>query len=100
MVRWIATGTALAVLVAGCVHAPPPDRFAYLKVVAEPPGTTVYDNNHFLGTAKILAKQSKALSPGVRYLTFKAPGYFPHDLRLDLPVGETVVRIKLRPIPP
>jgi hypothetical protein len=36
----------------------------------------------------------------VKYLTFKAPGYFPHDLRLPLPTGETTVRIKLRPIPP
>jgi hypothetical protein len=91
---------AVAVAAVGCMHAPPAERFAYLKVVAEPAGTTIYENDHFLGTARILGKQGKALRPGVKYLTFKAPGYFPHDLRLDLPAGETVVQIKLRPIPP
>lgn len=73
---------------------------AYLKVVAEPKQTTVYLNDRFIGSAHLLQKQPKAMTPGVKYLTFKAPGYFPHDLKLVLPVGETSVKIKLRPIPP
>ena len=73
---------------------------AYLKVVAEPNNTTVYSNDRFLGSAHLLEKTPKALPTGVKYLTFKAPGYFPHDLQIKLPVGETTVKVKLRPIPP
>jgi len=84
----------------GCMQAPQKVRMAYLKVVAEPPATTVYVGDHFIGTARILAKQPKALSPGVKYLTFKAHGFFPHDLKLQLPAGDTTVKIKLRAVPP
>jgi hypothetical protein len=84
----------------GCMQTPPETRMAYLKVVAEPAPTTVYIDDRFVGSARLLQKQPKALTPGVKYLTFKAPGYFPHDLRVSLPAGETVVRIKLRPVPP
>jgi hypothetical protein len=48
----------------------------------------------------VLAVQPKSLTPGVKYVTFKAPDYFPHDVRLELPAGETTVKMKLRPIPP
>jgi hypothetical protein len=88
------------VAASGCMNAPKRVRMAYLKVVAEPPGTTVYVGDHFIGTAKLLAKQPKALPPGVKYLTFKAHGYFPHDLKLKLPEGDTTVTIKLRAVPP
>ena len=91
-------GAALAA--AGCMKVPVESKMAYLKVVAQPPVTTVYVSDRFIGSARLLEKQPKALTPGVKYVTFKAPGYFPHDLRLELPKGETVVRIKLRPIPP
>jgi hypothetical protein len=84
----------------GCMTAPPEARVAYLKVVAEPRQTTVYSNDRFMGSAHLLQKQPKALPPGTKYLTFKAPGYFPHDLQIKLPVGETTVKVKLRPIPP
>jgi hypothetical protein len=84
----------------GCIQSPKRVRMAYLKVVAEPPGTTVYVGDHFIGTAKLLAKQPKALPPGVKFLTFKAHGFFPHDLKLKLPEGDTTVKIKLRAVPP
>jgi hypothetical protein len=84
----------------GCMKVPPQNRMAYLKVVAEPATTTVYISDRFIGSARLLQKQPKAVTPGVKYVTFKAPGYFPHDLRLELPVGETSVSIKLRAIPP
>lgn len=85
---------------AGCQTPSPESRMGYLKVLADPPTATVYINDRFIGSAHLLQKQPKALPPGVKYLTFKAPGYFPHDLRLPLPTGETTVKIKLRPIPP
>ena len=84
----------------GCQTPSPESRMGYLKVIAEPATATVYINDRFIGSAHLLQKQPKALPPGVKYLTFKAPGYFPHDLRLPLPTGETTVNIKLRPIPP
>jgi hypothetical protein len=85
---------------AGCMTVPPEAKMGYLRVVAEPATTTVYINDRFIGSAHLLAKQPKALPPGVKYLTFKAPGYFPHDLRVPLPAGETTVKIKLRKVPP
>jgi hypothetical protein len=93
---WLIAGLAAT----GCQKAPVQARMAYLKVVAQPNTTTVYVNDRFVGSARLLQKQPKALTPGVKYLTFKAPGHFPHDLRMPLPTGETVVNIKLRPIPP
>jgi hypothetical protein len=97
--RWL-LGACGALAAVGCMTVPPESRMAYLKVVAQPPATTVYVSDRFIGSARLLQKQPKALTPGVKYVTFKAPGHFPHDLRLDLPKGETVVQIKLRPIPP
>ena len=90
----------LVVVVSGCQTLPPESRLAYLKVVAEPNNTTVYSNDRFVGSAHLLQKQPKALPTGVKYLTFKAPGYFPHDVQIKLPAGETTVKVKLRPIPP
>lgn len=95
MVALVATGA-----LASCISAAPPrDTFAELRVIAEPDSTVVYFGGRFVGTARNLAKQPAAVRPGVVYATLKAPGYFPHDLRLDLPAGETQVKIKLRPIP-
>jgi hypothetical protein len=99
--KWLSSLQLLAAIAAsGCIKAPPAPRVAYLKVVAEPRQTTVYSNDRFLGSAHLLQKQPKALPPGVKYLTFKAPGYFPHDLQIKLPAGETTVKVKLRAIPP
>ena len=90
----------LGLAATSCVQTRQHVRLAFLKVVAEPPATTVYVGDRFIGTARILAKQPKALPPGVKYLTFKAPGYFPHDLKIELPQGDTTVKIKLRAVPP
>lgn len=88
-----------ALLASACMQPPPPPKVAKLKVIAEPANTTVYINDRFVGTARILAKKAKRLKPGVKYITFKAPGHFPHDVRLKLEPGETKVKMKLRPIP-
>jgi hypothetical protein len=69
-------------------------------VVAEPNTTSVYVNDRFVGSARLLAVKPAVMRPGVKYVTFTAPGYFPHDIRLELPSGTTSIAIKLRPIPP
>src|SRR3972149_9214900 len=83
-----------------CVRQAPPPQTAKLRVIAVPDSTTVYVNDRYIGSAKVLASQPRSLVPGVKYVTFKAPGHFPHDVRLELPSGLTTVEIKLRPIPP
>jgi len=97
-------GVAAALLaVGGCTPlespapGPPP---AELAVVAEPETASVYVNERFAGTATVLAARPEKLVPGVHFVTIRAPGFFPHDLRLELPPGRTTVRIRLRPIPP
>jgi hypothetical protein len=96
------TGPALlgALLLGGCYSDIPPPQTAKLRVVAEPATTTVYLDDLYIGSARVLAGQPKALTPGVKYLTFKAPAHFPHDVRVDLPAGTTTITMKLRPIPP
>lgn len=91
-------GVALA-CVAACATVPVRPTPAQLRVIAEPETASVYVNDQFVGSARALAQRPKPMPPGVKFVTFQAPGYFPHDVRLDLPAGETTVRIKLRAIP-
>lgn len=86
--------------VSACGGAPVPTGPASLKVKAEPNTTSVYVNDRFVGSARVLAIKPAVMRPGVKYVTFTAPGHFPHDLRLVLPSGTTSIAIKLRPIPP
>jgi hypothetical protein len=89
----------LGLLGSGCYSQVLP-QVAKLRVIAEPKTTTVYVDDQYIGSARVLAVQPKAMRPGVKYLTFKAPDYFPHDVRVDLPAGETTIEMKLRKIPP
>jgi hypothetical protein len=96
-------GCAVALVLlygAACYRTAPPPRMASLRIKAEPANTSVYVDDRFVGTARVLAVKPKAMKPGVRFITFEAPGYFPHDLRLDLAPGTTEIEIKLRPVPP
>lgn len=95
----LAIVVAAAALGQGCMRAPPPP-VAKLMVKAVPDTTTVYINGQYAGSARVLAVKAKELKPGVTYITFKAPGHFPHDVRLRLPPGTTTIDMKLRPIPP
>lgn len=93
---------ALAVFAAfsvGCYSQVPAPRVAKLRVVAEPDDTTVYVDDQFVGSARVLAARPRALKPGVKHITFKAPQHFPHDVRVDLPEGTTTIEMTLRPIP-
>lgn len=89
----------LIVLGAGCIHTPPPP-VALLRVVAEPDMASVYVNDEYVGRARVLAQHPKQLTPGMKTITFTAPGHFPHDVRVKLLGGETTIRMKLRPVPP
>jgi hypothetical protein len=89
------------VLLGGCYgQVPPVKEPARLRVIAEPEEASVYINDRFAGRARHLEAQPKLMAPGVKYITVTAPRYFPHDVRLELPSGETELRIKLRAVPP
>lgn len=89
----------MLLMACGCYGAAPPPRTAKLRVLAEPITTTVYIEGQYIGSARVLATIPKTLKPGVAYLTFQAPGYFPHDIRVQLPPGTTTITMKLRKIP-
>lgn len=72
---------------------------AVLRVEVVPDDARVLIDDTFIGRARRTAAQPKELPLGRHRLTVEAPGYFPHDLDLDLPSGETNVRIELRPVP-
>jgi len=72
---------------------------AVLRVEVVPDDARVLIDDTFVGRARRTAAQPKELPPGRHRLTIEAPGYFPHDLDLDLPSGETNVRVELRPVP-
>jgi hypothetical protein len=98
--RSVYAGLVLAFVAAGsgCYPQAQP-QLAKLRIVAEPKTTTVYVDDQYIGSARVLATQPKSLRPGVKFITFKAPDYFPHDVRMDLPPGETTIEMKLRKIP-
>jgi hypothetical protein len=90
-----------ALLAAGCYsQTVPSSRVAKLRVVAEPSSTVVYVDDRYVGSARVLATRPKVFKPGIKFITFKAPDHFPHDVRVDLPPGTTTIKMKLRPIPP
>ena len=94
---WFAAG----LLLAACGHAQHPrQKPAELRVLAVPATASVQVNERFVGAARVLDKQPAKMAPGKKRITIEAPGYFPHDLELDLPAGVTTVEIKLRPVPP
>lgn len=72
---------------------------AVLRVEVVPEDARVSIDDVFVGRARLTAVRPKELAPGSHRLTVEAPGYFPHDLDLELPAGETTVRVGLRPVP-
>jgi hypothetical protein len=72
---------------------------AELRVVAVPESAVVQVNEQFVGSARVLDKRPARFTPGKKRVTVEAPGYFPHDLEVELAKGVTTVNIKLRPIP-
>jgi hypothetical protein len=100
--RLALASAALGVLFAlpGCgasVVRPEPAR---LRVVTVPERASVYVDDRFAGTGRVLAQRPVAFAPGVRYVTVQADGYYPHDVAVTLPPGLTTLRIALRAVPP
>jgi hypothetical protein len=73
---------------------------ARLRVITVPERASVYVDDRFAGTGRVLAQRPVAFTPGVRHVTVQADGYFPHDVEVTLPAGLTTVRIALRAVPP
>lgn len=92
-------GALLFVSLSGCGMQGRPTLPARLRIVAEPATAAVYVDDHFVASAQVFDARPQEAMPGVHHITLEAPGYFPHDLELDLPSGTTTVRIRLRPIP-
>ncbi len=78
----------------------PRTRPAQLRTIVSPPTAAVHVDERFVGAARVLEKRPAALAPGKRRVTIEAPGYFPHDLEVELAPGVTTVEVKLRSIPP
>ncbi len=91
---------ASALLLGACGFQGQPTTRAKLRVVAEPEDARVFVDDRFVATARVLAREPLALRPGAHLLTVTASGYFPHDMQIDLPTGETKIEIELRPVPP
>jgi len=75
------------------------EPFAELRVIAVPESAVVEVNERNIGSSRVLSQRPAKLKLGMKRITITAPGYFPHDLEIDLPEGETKLEIKLRPIP-
>lgn len=100
MVRVVTVALATCLGTAGCAGTQRgPQYTAELRVVAEPATAVVLVNERFVGAAKVLDKHPAKLTGGKKRVTLEAPGYFPHDLVVELAPGLTTVKAALRPIP-
>ncbi len=95
----LAAVLALA-LAAGCAGGPRARERAEVRFYIEPDTARVYADDRFVGAARVLARRSEPFPPGRRHFTITAPDHFPHDVEVDLPSGETTIRLRLRPVPP
>ena len=91
----------LALWTAACATTPRASpKTALLRTVVEPPSAIVQVDEQFAGAARVLDTRPSAQLPGKHRVTVEAPGYFPHDLDVELAVGVTTVQVKLRKVPP
>ena len=91
--------TSACTLLASCSGAAVRPEAAQLRVIARPDTAEVLVEGRYVGLGRTLAVRPVTLRPGTHHVTVQARGFFPHDLELPLPAGETVVRIALRPVP-
>ncbi len=89
----------LAVSLLSCGYQNVRETPARLQVIAEPEEASVYVDERFAASARVLAQRPRSVRTGSHRITIRAPGYFPHDVEVDLPAGTTTIRISLRPVP-
>jgi len=77
----------------------PKEATAELRVTAVPENAVVEVNERSVGSARVLSQRPVKLKTGMKRISISAPGYFPHDIEVDLPAGETKIDIKLRAVP-
>ena len=90
----------VCLLAAACGYQNTRREPAKLQVIAEPEEARVYVDERFVASARVLAQRPRELRAGAHRVTITAPGYFPHDVAVDLPSGTTTIRISLRAVPP
>jgi hypothetical protein len=88
------------ILACACGAATPRRERAEVRFVLEPDTSRVYVEDRFVGAARVLARRAESFPTGPRHFTITADGHFPHDIEVDLPRGETTIRVRLRPVPP
>ena len=88
-----------ALIACGGAHKPK-GRPAELRAVVQPPTAIVQVEEKFVGSARVLDKRPAQLTPGKHRVTVEAPGYFPHDVEVELAPGVTTLQLKLRAVPP
>jgi hypothetical protein len=89
----------VALVACGGAHKPK-GRPAELRALVEPPTAIIQVDEKFVGSARVLDKRPAPLAPGKHRVTVEAPGYFPHDVEVELVPGVTTLQLKLRALPP
>ena len=92
-------GALLIAIGVGCATVSPKPSVATLYVHLQPAKATIYINEKYMGTGRVLHRKPAMLVPGRYLLTASSPGYFPEDREVELPDGVTTLQIELRPIP-
>ncbi len=97
----VVVGLAMLTLsAAACGSRQQAAEHALLRMQIDPESASVYVDDRFIASGRKLAGRPQRLRPGRHFITVTAPGYFPHDVEVDLPVGETQIELSLRPVPP
>lgn len=96
----------LPFLAAGCVEFNGRPRGgsdsapAMLRITVEPSDARVRIDDETVVDARVITVQPVELRQGRHLVTVEAAGFYPHDMALDLPAGETSAVVRLRVIPP
>lgn len=92
----------LASFAAGCISSTQPNsgERAELRVRPVPENAIVRIDDETVVDGRAIATQPVRLRVGSHLISVEADGYFPHDMTLELPAGETAVDVRLRPLPP
>ena len=88
-------------IVSGCMSAAQPSGgTAELRVRPVPEDALVRIDDETVIDGRAIAAQPVRLRTGTHLVSIEADGYFPHDMTVELPAGETAIDVRLRPLPP